>query len=421
MAGYWQSIQSFSPSLRRLLIAVALATSVFFGLQAVLQNLYLLRLGYDARFIGLAMAAGQLVWAAAALPASTLGRGIGLRNAIMLGYATSALAIALLLVVQSLPHNLWNAWIIGCQSLMMLGVAFFSVNMAPYIMWITNDEERRHAFGVFQATFPAAGFLGSLVAGILPGLIARRTGMTLDDPEPYRMALMFGPIMVLLALIPLSGAERCRLSTSGLQLGRADNVPVGALVLFGIIVFLAAIGESAARGFFNVYLNIGLGVPTAQIGVIMAMAQLLPIAAALSTPLLMARLGTGYAYISAILALSVFLIGLAAFPVLAAAALSYMGASAAITMLAAVRDLFGQELVTPRWRTTSAGVLIIGLALGWATAGVVGGQLIETVGFSALYFTGALTALMSALLLTAFVRARRTPVAPIGTAESIVA
>ena len=218
----------------------------------------------------------------------------------------------------------------------MLGVAFFSVNMAPYIMWITNDEERRHAFGVFQATFPAAGFLGSLVAGILPGLIARRTGMTLDDPEPYRMALMFGPIMVLLALIPLSGAERCRLSTSGLQLGRADNVPVGALVLFGIIVFLAAIGESAARGFFNVYLNIGLGVPTAQIGVIMAMAQLLPIAAALSTPLLMARLGTGYAYISAILALSVFLIGLAAFPVLAAAALSYMGASAAITMLAAV-------------------------------------------------------------------------------------
>ena len=103
MAGYWQSIQSFSPSLRRLLIAVALATSVFFGLQAVLQNLYLLRLGYDARFIGLAMAAGQLVWAAAALPASTLGRGIGLRNAIMLGYATSALAIALLLVVQSLP------------------------------------------------------------------------------------------------------------------------------------------------------------------------------------------------------------------------------------------------------------------------------------------------------------------------------
>ncbi len=371
MAGYREAIRSFSPSLRRLLMAVALATSVFFGLQGVLQNLYLLRLGFDARFIGMSLAVGQLVWAAAALPSSTLGRHIGLRNAIMLGYATSALAIGLLLVAQSLPVHLWGYWIVGCQSLMMLGVAFFSVNMAPYLMWITNDQDRRHAFGVFQATFPAAGFLGSLVAGVLPGLIARRTGSSIDDPDVYRMALLLGPVLVMLALIPLAGAERHKLVTPNPQPGQADSVPVWILVLFGGIVFLAATGESSARAFFNVYLSAGLDVPTAQIGGIMAVAQLLPIAAALSTPILLLRLGTGYAYVATILVLSFFLVALAAFPVVSAATLSYMGASAAITMLATARDLFGQELVTPRWRTTSAGVLIIGLALGWATTGLI--------------------------------------------------
>lgn len=412
MADYLQAIRSFSPSLRRLLMAVALATSVFFGLLGVLQNLYLLRLGFDARFIGLSLAVGQLVWAAAALPSSMLGRTIGLRNAIMLGYATSALGVSMLLVAQSLPAQLWSYWIVGCQSLVMLGVAFFSVNMAPYLMYVTSDRERRHAFGVFQATFPAAGFVGSLVAGILPGLIAGRMGASLDDPAPYRLALLIGPFLVLLALVPLAGAERHKLVTPEAQPGRADNVPVALFVLFGGIVFLGAIGESSARAFFNVYLNAGLGVPPAQIGTIMAVAQLLPIAAALSTPVLMARLGTGYAYVASILVLSAFLVGLAAFPVVGAAALSYMGASAAITMIATARDLFGQELVTPRWRTTSAGVLIIGLALGWAVAGVIGGHLIETVGFSTMYIGGAVSTLASALVLAGFLRARRVPPPP---------
>lgn len=417
MAEYWQSMRSFSPSLRRLLIASALTTSVFFGVLAVLQNLFLLRLGYDARFIGFALGIGQLVWAAAALPAGMLGRRIGLRNTIMLGYGTAALAIGLLLMVQSLPAESWNSWIIGCQALHMLGVAFFTVNLAPYLMLITHEQERRHAFSVFQATIPAAAFVGSLVAGVLPGLIARSLGASLDDPEPYRMALLIGPVLILLALLPLSGADRGRSAAQGVQQDRADSAPVGVLVLFGVIVFLAAIGESSARAFFNVYLNAGLGVPPAQIGAIMGMAQLLPIAAALSAPLLMARLGTGYAYVTAILVLSAFLLALAAFPALLAAALSFMGAIAAITMLSTVRDLFGQELVTPRWRTTAAGVLIIGLALGWAVAGVVGGYLIETTGFSAMFLVGAVAASMSALLLAGFLRQRRAP-APIEIAES---
>jgi hypothetical protein len=47
------------------------------GLQAVLLNLYLLRLGFDAPYIGLLAGLGQRVWAAAALPAAQVSNQIG--------------------------------------------------------------------------------------------------------------------------------------------------------------------------------------------------------------------------------------------------------------------------------------------------------------------------------------------------------
>jgi MFS family permease len=417
MAGYWEALRSFSPSLRRLLMASALVTTVFFGILAVVQNLFLLRLGYDARFIGLALGIGQLVWAAAALPAALLSRRIGLRNAMMLGYVIAALAIALLLTVQNLPPESWSRWIVGCQALMMLGVALFTVNLAPFVMAVTHERERRYAFGVFQAIFPATGFVGSMVAGTLPGLFARSLGYTLDDPEPYRLTMTLAPALLLLALLPLSGADPGRIVVPNVQLERPDRAPVWPLVVFGAVVFLHSFGEGSARLLFNVYLNAGLDVPPARIGAIMGVAQLLPIAAALSAPLLIGRMGTGRAFVAAILVLSVFLFPLAAFPGVWVAGLSFMGCITALAVLATVRDLFGQELVTPRWRTSSAGALIIGLALGLSSAGVIGGYLIDTVGFGAMYLTAAVMALLSALLLTAFLRMRRMP-APVETAES---
>ena len=57
----------------------------------VLQNLYLLRLGFDVQSIGLLVGLGQVVWAATALPADLLNNRIGLRNALMLGYSLLAL------------------------------------------------------------------------------------------------------------------------------------------------------------------------------------------------------------------------------------------------------------------------------------------------------------------------------------------
>jgi MFS family permease len=414
--GYWQMLRLFSPSLRRLLLSIAMTTTVSFGLVAVLQNLFLLRLGFDARFIGLMLGVGQIVWAVTALPAGILSNRIGLRNGILLGLGFFGLGLALMLLVERQPESIWRIWLMGSQGVMNLGVAFISVNVAPYLMVVTGERERRHAFAFLSAIIPATAFLGSLIAGLLPGWAAGWLDLSLDQPAPYRLALWLGPILMLLGLLPLIGIEPARAVIRSRQKAADELAPQGLLAFFGLIVFLQSTGEGAVRAFFNVYLDTRLAVPPAQIGTIMGVAQLLPIAAALSTPLLIGRLGTGYALVVAILGIGVCLLPLAAVPHVGVAALAFMGVIAMVTMTNTSRDLFGQEIVIPRWRTTAQGTAVVGLALGWATAGVMGGYLIETLGFGIIFFTGAVSAVLSALLLVTFLRRWRVPASPEGVA-----
>jgi len=96
------------------------------------------------------------------------------------------------------------------------------------------------------------------------------------------------------------------------------------------------------------------------------------------------------------------------------AALALMGVMAMIALLSTARDLFGQEIVAPSWRTAIQGAMLIGLASGWSAAGIVGGYLIETIGFGALFLVSALSAVLAAGLLAAFLHRRRVvpPPAP---------
>jgi len=214
-------------------------------------------------------------------------------------------------------------------------------------MATTHEGERKYAFSVFAALIPATALLGSLIAGVLPGLFARAMGASLDDPEPYRLALTVGPALYLLALLPMIGADPGKITTVDTGQGLPIRPPVELLALFGAIVFLGAIGEGSLRTFFNVYLDVGLDVPPSGIGAIMGAAQLLPIAAALSAPLLMLRLGTGNAVVTAALALSGFLLLMAAFPVAWVAAPGFMGALAALAIRNPSLDLLGRNSSYP--------------------------------------------------------------------------
>lgn len=401
---YWQAIRSFPPSLRRLLLAIPLIFITAFGLQPVLQNLYLLRLGFDVQFIGLLAGIGQVVWAGAAIPAGLLGNRIGLRNSLLLGCALFGLGTALVLTVGSVPVSQWRLWLVGSQAIFWCGVALLTVNSAPYLMAVTGAGERRYAFGVFAASGPTMAFVGSLIGGALPELLANRLGLGLDQPDPYRLALWPGVFLAGGAVAILFSADPAYVPRPEHREPGAARRPLTLLAFIGLLAFLGSISDGALRTFFNVYLDSHLGLAPSTIGSVLGLAQLLPIGAALAVPIVANRLGTGYALAASMALLALLLAGLAATGLVWVVLLMYVLVVATQTVANTTRGIFGQELFEARWRTSSQSLTVVGGALGWAVAGIGGGALIQASGFAALYFASALSTLLAAGLLYAYLR-----------------
>ena len=156
-----------------------------------------------------------------------------------------------------------------------------------------------------------------------------------------------------------------------------------------LVVTLQVAGEGAARTFFNVYMDAGLGVATAQIGLAAALAQLLAAPAALMAPLLMARWGSVRTFTLATLGMAASLLPLIFIPAWGAASLGFIG----VTMWAAISrpviSIFNMAIVAPAWRNLTAGSTTMAVGISWAIMGLAGGFIIAKLGYPSLFATGA--------------------------------
>ncbi|HSM70190.1 MAG TPA: MFS transporter [Anaerolineales bacterium] len=399
----WHVLFTFNRNIRLFLTAWALLAFAYFGIQGVLFNLYLLRLGFDTQFIGSLIASGQIVWALAALPAGMIGQRIGLRGALITGNILSMLGNAFLLMVEWLPGNALTAGLYFSWILAWLGAALIAVNSIPYLLQVSTAGERNHAFVAQGAVIAIMGFLGSVVAGFLPDIFATWLGSSLDQPAPYWYPLCLVPIAYLAGAIAWIKAEPVNLIKDSEPLEIAP-IPMGLFVFLGLVVSLQTAGEGSVRAFFNVYLDKALQMPAAQIGVIFGVGQLLPVFISLIIPSIFARWG-----IPRVLAISSAGAGLVSLPLAIfqhwiPATFGFVGLLCMLAINAPARNLFSQEIVKPRWRTTTSAIATGGIGLGWASTALAGGYLIPRIGFSGLFWIGALLAFVAAILLWGFNR-----------------
>jgi len=403
-------LRPFNRSIHLWLLVFAVAGFTYFGLQAVLFNLYLLRLGFEPQFIGLLIGSGQVVFALAALPSGELGRRVGVRGALIVGLVLIGVAYVLLLSVEALPHSWWVAWLLLWWALSWVGAALANVNSVPYAVSLAGDAAPR-AFAVQSAVLGVTAFAGSLAGAALLGLVADWTGASAADPAPYRTVMWLTPLAFILcagAMLAAKPAPRVLPDRAVSDSGRA---PVGLFVLLGVIVFLFTTGEGTARAFFNVYLDIRLAATPAAIGVTMGLAQLVPVAAALAVLGLVTRFGTAGTLVRASLVSAAGLIALGAIPLLPVAGAGYMAVMAMTAVHGATRNVFSQHMVEVPWRTTTAAILTVGMGLGWASSAAVGGLLLAVVDFGGLFFLTSGLAAGAALVTWRYQRATQVHVA----------
>jgi MFS family permease len=421
MTGIARRFRSLSPTALLYLAAVTMAGfAVDGGIYTVVFNLYLLRLGLGPEMIGLVNGAAQLTFALMSLPAGALGERYGVRRMLVAGMALMVVGCLGLPLADLLPQQFQLAWLFGGEIVLYFGLALYFVNTAPFLIGVVEPAQRSGVFGLQSALLAVAAFAGGIVGGFLPGVFAGLIGETLASPAPYRFPLLIagvGLIPALLAIRAARGGDAHADAPAGGDAGHpgeaapALTLPSAvmlALVMMGAVRLFQVCGLAATTGFFNVYLDRELLVPTAQIGTIAAVARLLSAPAALATPLLTARFGNYRTVIISTIATTLVILPIALIPHWGAAGISLIGVVGLSSIRYASSLVYFMELVPRDRRATVSGVTEMAAGVSFTVMTLAGGYMIAWFGYQSLFLLGAaLTLVGTGVFWLAFRRFQR--------------
>jgi MFS family permease len=321
---------------------------------------------------------------------------------------------ALVALADLVPPSARVPWLIANCVILYLGLALFFVNGAPFIMELVEESQRSAIFGAQTAVLALAAFAGSLVGGFLPQALSAPLGVSPDHPAAFRAALLVGALALAPAVATVLAArprrdtapEPAAASAAGASVHPAAAVAV-VLAVMGLVRLFQVAGIASTSAFFNVYLDAELDVPTAQIGLIVAIGRLLGAPAALATPLLTARFGDRSTVFWSSLATALAMLPLALLPHWSAAGLTFVGVVGLSSIRYASSMVYFMALVPPGRRGAVAGVTEMAAGISFTAMTFGGGYLIALVGYRGLFLLGAALTGLGALVFALAFRARR--------------
>ena len=379
----------------------------YFGIYAVLFNLYLLRLGYGSEFIGLVQGFVFLGFSIFCVPAGWLGKRFGPRRMLIVSTVLCIPCYAAIPLSEIIPSIYRSAWIFVSYGSLGTLFSLIVVNSVPFLMSLTSKEERAHAFSVLNAARRFSGFAGSLISGMLPGLFAVALGASLDEPAPYRYPLFIPSILCCIQLVLLLFTRKEKITKQETAEAKRGKAPVMLIVIFSIINLLWLSGSWSTRTFFNVYMDTDLLVSVALIGTLVAVAQLLSGLASLLMPVIMKSLGRFYTLVLACLGIALSQAVLVFIPHWVAAGIGFLGVYAFLGIAQPAFTVYSQESIKPEWRPIMAGYNSMSWGVGTSALIFGGGYIAAAYGYRSLFSIGIVMAVASALLFFAYFRKPR--------------
>lgn len=404
-ADYLAAIRLFSRN-AKLFLTYSLLAELGSGIWAVMFNLYLLRVGYPITFVGLFLAIMMTSHGLAALPAGLIADRFGRRRSFFIATFISLTAQVSVLFVDAELGILALAGVAG------FGEAFHGVTGAPFMMENSEPKERVHLFSLNAAFLQASRFGGNLVGGFLPLLFAGIVGVPSLDPAAARWALVVGPPLTMMALVPLifmreKPPEHVPTVRELLDIGHLPNLS-NILKLTALSLMLGTAFGLTIR-FFNVFFVDGRGATDGQTGTILGLGAVAGAGAILVSPLVTMQYGKvkGIAYTQM---MSVpFLLLMAMVPSLSVVTVFFLVRGAMYSIAAPMRNQLSMELVSGRERGTTAGFTHAAFDLGGAGGAGMAGVLMAGGGFATAFTVAAgLIAVPAVLYYVFFARADAT-------------
>jgi MFS family permease len=401
---YLGNMRRLGPDVARYFVAISLVGfAVDGGVYSTLLNLFLDRMGYGPENIGLVNSVGALIFAFTSLPAGMLGERWGSRRIMLLGLGLLTVSATLLPLADALPAAARMPWLLVMITGLYLGLALYFVNTAPLLLGFIAADQRNQAYATQTALIALAAFLGSLTGGLLPPLIGSIIGVPLSEPAPYRYGLLVAGLAITPALLAITKTRPVIVRDTPVPAAGAPVIAtaasiLGLLSLIALVRTLQVAGLAATATFFNLYLDTTLHVPTAQIGLLLALGRLAGVPAALGTAALSARFGNRGVVIGASLATAIGMLPITLIPHWAAAGLSLMAVFSLSSVRYAASMVYFLELVPPNRRATIAGVTEMAAGVCFTAMTFGGGYVIALLGYPTLFAIGAALTALSALV-----------------------
>lgn len=358
------------------------------GLQLTLHNLifplYLYSLGYDAAEIGRINAVAALTVLLVGIPAGALSDRIGLAISLTIGGLVMPLAMAGMALANSLPTLLF--WFVLQQA---LSVTYWTA-LGPLLVGSVSPERRVRAFSINTFLLWGVGSLGSAIGGVAAALTGRALGISPNEVEPLRVALLLNAAIMFFGALPLLRIRNRAVVTD--QPAERQPLRLADLRLFGRLLVpdaLQACGGGAIIGFLPLFFSLQFGLASDSLGWLFTFTGILGGVAALSAPAFARRFGDTRAIMILMCAVAVCVVGTAAAPLLIGAVVGEILRSGLRGTIDPIYAPFAMGRVVPERRGTLGGLYNVTYATGFSIGPLASGWVQVQYGFLPAFAFGA--------------------------------
>ena len=405
----------------RLYLLNSILGGLSFSVYSLFFNLYILARGYPKDFLGFLSALPSAVALLAAVPMGVVSDRIGRRKAMVWGTLGSLAAVAIIAWGGS------STLLVAAVILLGMGSELFNVSAAPFMMENSGERERTALFSASFGFSTLAGFFGSLVGGQLPRLMSGAFALMPDSASAYGAAILFGPALMALSLLPLLAMREpprshqpinwtlpnTRLIALAVEdtWRRARAAPVIAwrglryrrlIVKLLVPNALISLGAALLIPYMNVFFRERHYVTDETLGLIFALSSVVTGVATLVAPLGANRWGKvrAVAFTQALSLPFLLMIGFA--PWLPVAVMAFLARGALMNMVGPLYNAFTMERVAEGERATVNAFASVTWNVGWAVCPYVSGIVQQQWGFSPLFVATAILYGLAAALTYGF-------------------
>jgi predicted MFS family arabinose efflux permease len=363
--------------LRRTLYAAAFLRALAIGLMAVLIGLYAARLGLSAAQIGVILSAA--LWGGALAAFLTLMAGARVADRVLLVTlcALPAMGGAIFLAGEEFKL-LATAAFVGMFNVHGRDRGAIPILEQALLPATGNDAQRTRVFAWYNVLLDAGYATGGLLAA-LPALLEAAWGLGTLEAMRASLALfcvLYAAAAVLYARLPqrLSGVTHATLSELSPQ-----SRPIVAKIsgLFLIDAFGGGFIGSAILAYFFAE---RFGVPAAQVAILFAVGRVLSAFSHLAAAWLAKRIGLVNTMVFTHIPTSLLLFTIVATDDFAWAAFFFLLREALNEMDVPTRQSYVMAVVAPRERLAASGVTSLVRSVGWASAPMLAGVMMQAGG-----------------------------------------